>query len=172
MSTRMIACHASIWPLTVLYDGACPLCSAEIHNLKLRNTQGLLHFVDVSLPDFEVRNWLPEPFTRQHVLGLMHARAADGQVLVGVDVFCRCYEAVGLPQVSRWLRAPVLRTLARQLYPWVARHRHWVPRWLVHALFGTAARRAAQQAASRHCAISANDTHGEYGEHGACRMAE
>ena len=38
------------FPLTLLYDGACPVCNLEMDNLKARNTAGLLKFVDISVP--------------------------------------------------------------------------------------------------------------------------
>lgn len=42
----------STYPLTIYYDASCPLCHAEMHNLMLRNSQGLLQFVDASPVDF------------------------------------------------------------------------------------------------------------------------
>ena len=41
----------AIYPLTLYYESACPLCNAEMSNLMLRNTGGHLLFADVSAPD-------------------------------------------------------------------------------------------------------------------------
>jgi predicted DCC family thiol-disulfide oxidoreductase YuxK len=35
-------------PLTLFYDGACPLCQAEILYLASRNQNALLNFIDVN----------------------------------------------------------------------------------------------------------------------------
>ncbi|NCX50503.1 MAG: DUF393 domain-containing protein, partial [Burkholderiaceae bacterium] len=37
----------TLLPLTLFYDGACPLCQAEILYLQRRNQQQLLQFIDV-----------------------------------------------------------------------------------------------------------------------------
>lgn len=135
-----------VYPLTVYYESACPLCNAEMSNLMLRNTAQQLLFVDVSAPDFQD---LPPGTTRENLLDLIHARQADGTVIKGVDVFRHAYRAAGLSWVSHGLELPVIGRLADQLYPWVARNRHRFPRPLVSLLFETAIRRAAKRAAAR-----------------------
>lgn len=133
----------SLYPLTLYYDGACPLCMAEMRNLMLRNQrEQRLRFVDIAAPGFEA----PVGVTRDELASLLHAQAPDGSWLRGVDTFVAMYEAVGVSWVTRALSAPGLRPLADRLYPWIARHRRWFPRWLAHLVFETAMRRAAQQA--------------------------
>ncbi|MBP7567124.1 MAG: DUF393 domain-containing protein [Burkholderiaceae bacterium] len=137
---------AAVYPLTVYYESACALCNAEMTNLRLRDHRGLLTFVDVSEPGFDAR---PAGTTQDELLALIHARQADGTVIRGVDVFRLAYEAVGLNGVSRALRLPGLRRLADAFYPWLARNRHRIPRVLVHMLFETSIRRAAEAAHRR-----------------------
>jgi predicted DCC family thiol-disulfide oxidoreductase YuxK len=36
------------WPLTLLYDGACPICMLEMRNLMARNTLNRLAFIDIA----------------------------------------------------------------------------------------------------------------------------
>lgn len=137
-----------LYPLTLYYDGSCPLCSAEILNLQLRNADGRLRFVDCSPADFAS----PIPgTTRADLMRQMHGLGARGQVLRAVDVFQAAYRAVGLPGVSRLLAHPLLRPLADRAYPWVARGRHRLPRALVRGLFERAARRAAERAVRARC---------------------
>lgn len=131
----------AIYPLTLYYDSRCQLCKAEMTNLRLRNRAGLLRFADVWAPGFE---GLPGT-THEALLTLIHARTADGQVLRGVEVFRRAYEAVGLGWVTAATRLPVLGPLADHLYPVLARNRYRLPRWLVGGLFERASRRAAQR---------------------------
>jgi predicted DCC family thiol-disulfide oxidoreductase YuxK len=135
----------SLYPLTLFYDGACPLCLAEMRNLMLRNERDQhLRFVDIAEPGFVV----PQGVTKDALARLLHGQAADGTWLRGVDTFVAMYEAVGLPWVAQTLNAPGLRTLADHLYPWVARNRRLFPRWLAHWMFETAMRRAAHKAVS------------------------
>jgi predicted DCC family thiol-disulfide oxidoreductase YuxK len=146
----------AIYPLTIYYESACTLCNAEMTNLKLRNIDGALAFVDVSDPAFTA---LPPGTTREDLLELIHATKADGTVIRGVEVFRLAYAAAGLPWVRDLLDLPVLGRLAERAYPWVARNRHRFPRVIVHALFETGARRAAARAARRRC-----------GPDGTCRL--
>jgi predicted DCC family thiol-disulfide oxidoreductase YuxK len=85
------------FPLTLLYDGTCPLCNLEMDNLKARNTAGLLKFVDISAPLFD-----PAPYgaTLAEMNGLIHAVLPDGCLVIGVEVFRMAYNAVGLGHLT------------------------------------------------------------------------
>lgn len=139
---------AAIYPLTVYYESACPLCNAEMTNLMLRNTGKLLLFADISAPGFTA---LPEGTQMPELLEIIHARQADGTVIRGVEVFRLAYEAVGLNRVATALRLPVLGWIADRSYPWVARNRHRFPRGLIRLIFEGDMRRAAERAAIAHC---------------------
>lgn len=139
-----------LYPLTLYYDASCPLCKAEMDNLRLRDTRQRLCFVDASAPGFDAA---PPGVSVAELMTLMHARTASGQVLSGVPAFELAYGAVDLPIVVALLRAPVLRPLAIRLYPHIARHRQRLPRWLAAVVFGRALRHAAERAARQHCAV-------------------
>lgn len=144
--------NLSLYPLTLYYDGACPLCMAEMRNLMLRNTAGRLRFVDMAPAGFVA----PAGAKREDLARLLHGQAADGRWLRGVDTFVAMYEAVGVPWVAQALGGRWVRPLAERGYPWLARNRHRIPRWLAHVVFGTALRRAARQvAAAGECAQGA-----------------
>jgi predicted DCC family thiol-disulfide oxidoreductase YuxK len=130
--------------LTIYYDASCPLCMSEMSNLMLRNREGRVNFVDASDPAFES----PLPgCDRAELMRVIYAQTADGRVLQGVAALRAVYAAVGLGWVLAPTAWPLLRQLADVAYPWVARHRHHVPRALVRWIFEGAARRAALQAA-------------------------
>jgi predicted DCC family thiol-disulfide oxidoreductase YuxK len=136
----------STYPLTLLYEEACPLCKLEIDNLKARNTAGLLHFVDVSAPDFDpARYGVP----LVDLLEAIHAVKADGSVVTGVAVFRLAYGAVGLGWLTRPTGWPLLKPLFDRGYVHLARNRHRVSEKFAWLLFGIAARRA--QRRSRSC---------------------
>lgn len=84
--------------LTVLYDGACPLCRREIGVYRgLRATQPLC-FADVSDP----AQPLPPGTTREQLLARLHVRHADGRLDSGARAF-----------LALWAVLPGWRWLAR-----------------------------------------------------------
>lgn len=87
-------------PLTVLYDGACPLCQREIaHVRRLADSRGNsgLHFLDVSDSATACA-----PSERAQLLARFHVEKPDGSRLSGAQAF-----------VAMWERLPGWRWLAR-----------------------------------------------------------
>ncbi|MGL4768322.1 MAG: thiol-disulfide oxidoreductase DCC family protein [Formosimonas sp.] len=140
--------NAQVYPLTIYYDGACQLCDSEMTNLKLRNVEQKLRFVDISKVGAA---GLPAGLSWDEAMRLIQAQRADGRIIHSVEVFRMAYEAVGLGWATNWTRLPVLGALVDKLYPWVARNRNRFPRVVTHVLFGKALRRAATKAAARRC---------------------
>jgi predicted DCC family thiol-disulfide oxidoreductase YuxK len=139
----------TIWPLTLYYDGACQLCRAEMRNIEMRDTGGLLRFVDISQPGFDK---YPPGTDRDALMRLLHAQQADGTVLAGVEVFRLAYSAAGLPWVARLTRLPGLKALSEAIYPLIARNRYRLPSGPIRWLFEVSLRRAAERSARRlHC---------------------
>ncbi len=86
--------------LTVLYDGACPLCRREIsvyQGLLPVNPSQTLKYSDVSHPD----TVLPPGGVRSDYLARFHVRCANGQVISGAAAF-----------VALWATLPGWRYLA------------------------------------------------------------
>ena len=135
-----------VFPLTIYYESQCPLCDAEMTNLRLRDSRGLLRFSDVCAPGFDD---VPPGASYDDLLECIHARRADGAVVKGVEVFRLAYHAVGMSWVAALTRVPLLRGLCDRLYPVIARNRHRFPRFVVYLFFETFVRRAAERAAVR-----------------------
>jgi predicted DCC family thiol-disulfide oxidoreductase YuxK len=133
---------------TTYFDGSCQLCSAEMHNLKLRNTEGRVAFVDASAPGFDAAAL---GMTQQALMNALHVRTAGGAWLVGVPAFEALYRVLGLPRIAAALRHPLIAKAAATVYPLIVRNRHRLPRAPIHWLFERAARRAAQRAAVARC---------------------
>jgi 3-demethoxyubiquinol 3-hydroxylase len=87
--------------LTVLYDGACPLCRREIAVYRGLEAEAPVCFADVS----DVGVALPPGTTRAQLLARFHVRHADGRLDSGAAAF-----------VALWSRLPGWRWLA-----WAAR---------------------------------------------------
>lgn len=108
-------------PLTILYDGECPLCRREMAMLlRLDKGRGRLGGVDIAEPGFDATRY---GLTQAQVMGSIHAVGEDGSVVKGMEVFRRAYAAVGLG----WLLAPtgwrLFKPLADRFYRWFARNR-------------------------------------------------
>lgn len=89
-------------PLTVLYDGACPLCRREIAHVRAlarRDGGAGLCFVDVARPD---EGHAADEAERAALLARFHVQRADGSRLRGAAAF-----------VAMWSRLPGWRWLAR-----------------------------------------------------------
>lgn len=69
--------------LTVLYDGACPLCRREIGVYRNLRSDSAVCFADVS--DASVS--LPAGTTRQQVLARFHVQRENGELLSGAKAF-------------------------------------------------------------------------------------
>lgn len=92
-------------PLTVLYDGACPLCRREIgiyRGLQPLRSDSPVCFTDVSdtaLP-------LPPGTTREQLLARFHVRGRDGELLSGAQAFLALWGALpgwhGLAACRAW----------------------------------------------------------------------
>jgi predicted DCC family thiol-disulfide oxidoreductase YuxK len=111
---------AKPYPLTVYFDGECPICRREIDMMKKLNRRGHLRFIDFSAPSYRSAEHELNPCDLEKVI---HARWSDGTVLTGVDVFREMWEAVGFGVLARLSRWPIINTLLGKAYAWFARNR-------------------------------------------------
>ena len=84
--------------LTVYYDGACPLCRAEIDHYAKQDGAAAIRFADVSGADASPG----EGLTREQALTRFHVRRGDGALISGAAAF-----------VAIWQRLPRWRGAAR-----------------------------------------------------------
>jgi predicted DCC family thiol-disulfide oxidoreductase YuxK len=83
-------------PLTVFYDGSCPLCTAEIGIYKDADTNDLLNMIDVSSHTFSG----DDQITQQAAMARFHVRLEDGQQLSGARAFIEVWRVI---PSWRWL---------------------------------------------------------------------
>ena len=132
------------YPLTLLYDAACPVCSLEMDHLWERNSAGHLAFIDITAPGFEAAAY---GTTLDELQAQIHGVWADGSHLIGLAALREAYAAVGLG----WMLKPTawgpLAPLADAGYRVFARHRRSISRAaapLIAALRNLRARRVAK----------------------------
>lgn len=129
----------SIFPLTLLYDGDCEVCAHEMNDLRSRDRERRLIFVDIAQPAFD-----PLRYNTQlsELRAQLHAVRPDGRMLRGVSVLHVAYAAVG----RGWLFAPVkwpfLKPMVNAVYRVLSKHRSLVSRAVAPWLFGRWDRRA------------------------------
>lgn len=155
------------YPLTLLYDGACPVCNLEMDNLKHRNTEGLLAFIDISLPEFDA---LPYGATLAEMNGLIHAVRPDGSLVVGVEVFRLAYGAVGLGHLTGPTAWPGLKPLVDAAYAVFARNRYGFSRASMPLLSALRSARAARRRAGVEAAAQGALTSAAACRNGQCEL--
>jgi predicted DCC family thiol-disulfide oxidoreductase YuxK len=85
-------------PLTLFYDGLCPLCSREIAYYRRRLSGADVSFLDITAPDFDAARHGLHP---GRVRRVMHVKVGD-EVRTGLDAF-----------IAVWQRVPGHAWLAR-----------------------------------------------------------
>lgn len=89
--------------LTVLYDGACPLCRREIaHAQRLVASRGGAGLAFVDIADGSGACPWPAGTTQAQLLARFHVQRADGRLLDGAEAFA-----------ALWARLPGWRWLSR-----------------------------------------------------------
>ncbi len=116
----MTAGRSRHYPLTVFYDGECPICAREIALLKRLNRRNRVHFVDFAAPAYDPQQM---GFGRKELGKVIHARWADGSVVVGVDVFREVWSALGFGFFARVSRLTLIDRVLVWGYDWFARNR-------------------------------------------------
>ena len=139
-------------PLTVLYDGACPLCRREIgiyRRLQPLHADAPVCFADVSDTALSLPSALPPGTTRAQLLARFHVRGRDGELLSGAQAFLALWAA--LPG-WRWLalagRIPGAAWVMERGYRRFLRWRPLLQRWACR-LDRSAPKRPSQRNAGR-----------------------
>lgn len=103
------------WQIKLLYDGACPLCLREVNFLRKRDAgRGLVAFVDIADLDYAPENNGNIDF--ETAMGSIHALLPNGTVMVGVPVFRKVYEVLGMGWVYAITKLPIIGPIADFIY--------------------------------------------------------
>ena len=113
--------------LTLYYDGACPLCQAEILFLTGRNQAGLLGFVDINSDRFDPT---VVGVSCEQALAAMYGQYADGVLIQGAAVFPEAYRRANLPALAWLFSRKALQPFLQFGYQVFAKNRHAISRVL------------------------------------------
>jgi predicted DCC family thiol-disulfide oxidoreductase YuxK len=112
-------------PVTLYYDGRCPLCSREIAHYRQKAVGDALRFIDITDPKFDAAE---QELDAKRVHRIMHVKVGD-ELRVGLDAFIAVWDAI---PSYRWLakaaRLPGLHALLTIGYHSFAVMRPWLPR--------------------------------------------
>ncbi|MFP4126428.1 MAG: thiol-disulfide oxidoreductase DCC family protein [Alphaproteobacteria bacterium] len=116
--------------LTVYYNGACPICGAEVRHYRAlaAKSEAPLDWVDISAEPRALERW---GIDGEGAKRRLYAVEADGSLVGGVEAFARLWER--LPRYrafARVARTPGLRPFAEVLYervlaPGLVRYNAW-----------------------------------------------
>lgn len=113
--------------LTLFYDGACPLCQAEILFLSGRNQSNLLDFIDINSDRFESEKL---GISCEAALAAMYGQFASGTLIQGVAVFPEAYRRADLPALAWLFSRKALQPVLQVGYQFFAKNRHAISRLL------------------------------------------
>jgi len=106
---------------TLFYDGACPLCQAEILFLSGRNQANLLDFVDINSERFDSQKL---GISCEAALAAMYGQFASGKLIQGVAVFPEAYRRANLPRLAWFFSRKPLQPFLKLAYLFFAKNRH------------------------------------------------
>lgn len=113
-------------PLTVYYDGGCPVCAREIAVYRRQRGAHAVHWVDASSCDADA---LGPDLERAGALARLHARRPDGTLVDGAGAFAALWQALPawsvLGRVAGW--PPVRRLLDAGYDGFLRVRRTWRP---------------------------------------------
>jgi len=113
-------------PLTVWYDGACPLCRREIGIYRGLRPNTAVCFADVSDP----ASPLPSGTTREQLLARFHVRGSDGRLVSGARAFLALWAALPGWRWLAWVgRLPGAAWALERVYRLFLRVRPKLQRW-------------------------------------------
>jgi predicted DCC family thiol-disulfide oxidoreductase YuxK len=110
-------------PFTLFYDGACPLCQAEILFLQSRNQAGLLYFIDINSVQYDPQK---VGVSCEEALASMYGQIEGEAPINGVAVFGEAYRRANLPFMTWLFTRSWMMPILGPSYRFFAKHRHGI----------------------------------------------
>ena len=96
-------------PLTVFFDGSCPICSKEIAFYKTRVGADMLSWIDVSDRNAAITQ---ELVSRDELMARFHVQNSDGQLVSGGAAFAELWASLPAFKIfGKFFKLPILRFL-------------------------------------------------------------
>ena len=106
---------ASTAPITVYFDGFCPICSREVRLYRHLQRRGAIRWRNLAGDPGVLRD---EPFGLAEALTLLHVRDGDGTLRVGLDAHLSLWACLPGFGAIVWLvrRSTLIRRLLNAIY--------------------------------------------------------
>lgn len=114
--------------MIIFYDAGCPLCNAEMQQLKKADIQQKIVLEDINAADFDVR--FPH-IDKNRAMAILHAQTEAGEMIYGLDVTYQSWKIVGKHRWLKILRLPIIRDFADAGYIFFAKYRQAISRFLM-----------------------------------------
>jgi len=108
-------------PFEVFYDSQCPLCRREIDMIRKKDTQGRIKLTDLAATGFAPTDTGKSLDT---LMREIHGRYADGEIVVGVEVFREIYSRLGFGWLVRPTKLPFVGWVMDRGYDFFAKLRY------------------------------------------------
>ena len=95
---------------TLYYDGACPVCSAEMAKLA-KMSRGKIDLVDIHGMDAHACE-----IESEKLLSRLHLKTADGRWITGLSANVRAWHHTPLRYLWRMLELPLIRPVSHYCY--------------------------------------------------------
>jgi predicted DCC family thiol-disulfide oxidoreductase YuxK len=106
--------------LELFYDGECPLCTREVAWIRRLDRTNRILLTDIAASGFAASAL---GVTHADLMARIHARLPSGELISGVEVFNRTYEALGLTKLAAVARWRVVAPLLERAYEVFAKNR-------------------------------------------------
>jgi predicted DCC family thiol-disulfide oxidoreductase YuxK len=101
---------------TLYYDGACPVCSAEMGKLA-RFSRGRIELKNIHELDDDAG------LDKDKLLSRLHLRTAEGEWVTGLKANIRAWHHTPFRHLWRVLDWPLIRPVSQRCYEYWLRHR-------------------------------------------------
>ncbi|MFT6113974.1 MAG: putative DCC family thiol-disulfide oxidoreductase YuxK [Glaciecola sp.] len=114
--------------MIIFYDARCPLCNAEMKQLKKADVKEKITLEDLNATDFSER--FPN-VDKNSAMAILQAQNQAGDMIFGLDVTHQAWKTVGKHRWLFILRLPVIRIFADMGYRFFAKYRQPISRLLM-----------------------------------------
>ncbi|MFC3294301.1 thiol-disulfide oxidoreductase DCC family protein [Modicisalibacter luteus] len=114
-------------PITLFYDGGCPLCRRQVAWVKRRRGHDRVRFIDIRARGFDPTQW---DRTCDELMGRLFALDSEGRWYAGMDSTRALYAVLGYRGWVRLSSLPGLDMMLDRLYLAVAKRRNRIGRWV------------------------------------------
>jgi len=114
-------------PLTMLYDGDCPICRRQVAWIHRQRHRERIRCVNIRAAEFSPAAWGRD---WEELLGRMFARDGRGEWFAGMAAVRAMLALLGYRRLVWLSHRPGLKGILDRGYLWVARHRFTLGRLL------------------------------------------